>query len=65
MELLTGTSEDKVNNDGTSHVADETSALMYGFWCRHLDAQSPILILCLDLKKFIDRQKIDAQGANY
>jgi hypothetical protein len=28
------------------------------------DAQSPILILCLDQKKYIDRQKIEAQGTN-
>jgi hypothetical protein len=51
-----------VNNDGTSQVADETSALMYGFWCKHLDAQLPIFILCLNQKKYIDRQKIEAQG---
>lgn len=47
-----------------SHVADETSALMYGFRCKHLDTQYPILILCLDQKKYIDRQKIKAQGTN-
>ena len=27
-------------------------------------SQSPILILCLDQKKYIDRQKIEAQGTN-